>query len=142
MSLFRNLLSIAVMLGQIKVVELVFVFSQRFAFACAYILYHLILVGRWPSPPPTPNKRLGASRNRPMALAEAKPIFLSKIFEIFRKCPNASERIQMHPNASEWIRTGPNRSEQARKPRKTRENLEKFAKISRKSSRTLVYILR
>ena len=64
-----------------------------------------------------------------MALAEAKPTFSSKIFEIFRKCPNASERIQVHPNASEWIRTGPNRSEQARKPRKTRENLENFAKI-------------
>ena len=45
-----------------------------------------------------------------------KPIFSSKIFEIFRKCPNAPERIQMHPDASERIRTGPNRSKQLRKP--------------------------
>ena len=37
-----------------------------------FFLHHLILVGRWPSPP-LPNKRLGASRNRPMALAEAIP---------------------------------------------------------------------
>ena len=41
-----------------------------------------------------------------------KQIFSSKIFEIFRKCPNASERIQVHPNASERIRMHPNRSEQ------------------------------
>ena len=63
-----------------------------------------------------------------------KLICSSKIFEMFRKCPNASERIQMHPdaserirthpNASEQVRTGPNRSKQVRKLQKTGENLE------------------
>ena len=36
----------------------------------------------------------------------------SKIAEIFRRRPNASERIWVHPNASEQVQTGPNRSEQ------------------------------
>ena len=35
--------------------------------------------------------------------------FFVENFEKFRKCPNASERIQMHPNASERIRMYPNR---------------------------------
>ena len=61
-----------------------------------------------------------------------KTIFSSKISEIFRKCPNASERIQMHPNASERIRMDPNRSEQVRKLQKTCENIENIAKISQK----------
>ena len=60
-----------------------------------------------------------------------KLIFSTKFSEIFRTCPNASERIQMHPNASECIRAHPNRSEQVRKPRKTCENVEKLAKNSR-----------
>ena len=71
-----------------------------------------------------------------------KPFFSSNLFEIFRKCPNASKRIQMHPNASERIRMHSNRSEQVRanpKTSKTRENLEKFAKNSQKFSRTLVF---
>ena len=46
--------------------------TKRFLITPKTSLYHLILVGRWPSPTP-PNKRLGASRNRPMALAEAIP---------------------------------------------------------------------
>ena len=55
-----------------------------------------------------------------------KRIFSHKISEIFRTCPNASERIRMHPNLSECIRAHPNRSEQVRKPRKTCENVEKL----------------
>ena len=76
-------------------------------------------------------------------------ICLTKCFENFRKCPNASERIQMHlnaskriqmhPNASKRTRMHPNRSEQVRKLQKTCENLEKNAKNSRKCSRTLVF---
>ena len=61
-----------------------------------------------------------------------KLIFSTKFSEIFRTCPNASERIQMHPNVSECIRAHPNRSEQVRKARKTFENVEQFAKNSRK----------
>ena len=75
-----------------------------------------------------------------MALAEAiqsentpKNIFSSKFPEFFRKCLNASERIQMHPNASERIRMDPNRSEHARKLQKTCENIEKIAKCLQKS---------
>ena len=62
-----------------------------------------------------------------------KPIFSTKFFEIFRKCPNASERIQMHPNASECIRTHPNASEQVRTGPSTSENFKKLAKPSKKS---------
>ncbi len=32
--------------------------------------------------------------------------------KIFRRRPNASERIRWHPNASEQVQTGPSRSEQ------------------------------
>ena len=55
--------------------------------------------------------------------------FRQFFFEIFRKSPNASERIQMHPNASERIRMHPNRSEQVRASRKTSENLRKPRKL-------------
>ena len=51
---------------------------------------------------------------------------LTKKFESFRKCPNASECIQMHPYASKRIRTGPNRSEQVQKPPKTSKKLQKI----------------
>ena len=61
-----------------------------------------------------------------------KLIFSSKFFEIFRKCPNASERIQMHPNASERIRMHPNRSEQVRASPKTSKNLRKLGTIREK----------
>ena len=56
----------------------------------------------------------------------------AKKLKIFRKCPNASERIRTHPNASKCIRTCPNRSEQVQKLQKTCKNLEKFAKICEK----------
>ena len=46
--------------------------------------------------------------------------------EIFRKCLDASERIQMHPSASERVQTGPRRSEQAPKRKKTCKNLRKL----------------
>ena len=65
-----------------------------------------------------------------------KTIFSSNFFEIFRKCPNASERIQMHPNASERIRMHPNRSEQVRASPKTSKNLRKPRKNSRKLRKT------
>ena len=67
-------------------------------------------------------------------------IFSSIFPKIFRKCPNASERIQMHPNASEHIRMHLNRSEQVRASPKTSkkcENPEHFANISRNCSRRL-----
>ena len=70
-----------------------------------------------------------------------KPKFSSKRFENFRKCPNASERIQMRLHASKCIRMHPNRSnrsEQVRKLQTTCENLEKHAKCSPTFSRTLV----
>ena len=55
-----------------------------------------------------------------------KPIFSERMFKIFRKCPNASEHLQMHSNASEHIRTGPNKSE-------TFEKLAKTSKIPEKN---------
>ena len=62
-----------------------------------------------------------------------------KFSEIVQTLPNASERFRTHPDASEWIRTGPNRSERVRKRRKTCENVQNFAKNSRKFS---VHLLR
>ena len=66
----------------------------------------------------------------------AKNCFFHENFsEVFRKCPDASERIQTHPNSSERIRTHPNTSEQVRaspKTSKTCENNEKCAKISQR----------
>ena len=57
-----------------------------------------------------------------------KLMFLSKQFEIFRNCPNASEHIQMHPNLSERIWTGPGRYEQVQKLQKTKKKLAKTSK--------------
>ena len=56
--------------------------------------------------------------------------FSSKLFEIFRTCPNAFECILTYLNASEGTQMDPNRLEQVQKLRKTCEHLEHFAKIS------------
>ena len=54
-----------------------------------------------------------------------------KIFKIFRKRPNASERIWTHPNASGRIRMHPNRSKQVREPRKTCEGTGELKQIAK-----------
>ena len=58
-------------------------------------------------------------------------IFRTKISEIFRTRPDASERLQMHPDASGPVRTGPNRSEQVRTGPNKSENFEKRTKTSK-----------
>ena len=47
----------------------------------------------------------------------------------------------MHANTSEQVRASPKTSKNLRKLGKNREKLEKFAKISQKFSRRLVYLV-
>ena len=80
-------------------------------------------------------KRPKTSENVAKFSCKFRKIF--RIFsEIFGKCLNASERIQMHPNASERIRMHPNRSEQVRKLQKTCENFKNYVTNDKKFSRT------
>ena len=70
------------------------------------------------------------SKNAEKSIFSSK---FSKFFESVRTHPNASRCICIHPNASRCIRTGPNKSEQVRKPRKTRENHQRFGKFFAKA---------
>ena len=99
--------------------------------------------------PPSPRKTPRCASRRPIEFAEAIPMqktnFLANFLEFFQKCPNAINHIRTHPDASERIQTHPNRSEQVRASPKTSKNLrkprktcEKFAKILKKNSRSLV----
>ena len=129
--------------------------TKRFFNHCKKILYHLILVRRWLSPSQCPpHKRLGASKNRPMALAEAIPerypkmsrkLLATSVFACFVKkqpkkkmtfCWKVSESLRTHPNASDCIRTHPNASERIRTHSETSENVEKFTKTSRNFAKT------
>ena len=50
-----------------------------------------------------------------------------KIFKIFRRRPNAPERIRVHPNASEQVQTGPSKSKNFKKLAKTLKTSRNFA---------------
>ena len=120
---------------------------------CKRIFYHLILVGRWASPPPTSGKNAKVARSAPLprtyrprswpiALAEAIPglqllrnlakiaknVFFEQNLQNF---PKLSERIRTHPNASGCMRTSPNASKQVQASPKTSKNLRGMGKTSK-----------
>ena len=62
--------------------------------------------------------------------------------KVFRKCPNASERIQMHPSRSQQVRASLKTSITLQKPRKlANKNRHKFEKTSRKLVPRLVLLI-
>ena len=62
-----------------------------------------------------------------------KSIFRTKISEMFRTRPDASERLQMHQTASGQVQTGPSRSEQIQKFQKTCEGWKNINNITNNS---------